>query len=332
MRLTIGSSRRKFLGECVAGLAYCGAAHALSRFSVLSTDKSRVVIAKDALLRGGGSSPDSGRLLKLLDRSMQAAYSSDTPLEAWKKVVRPGEVVGLKVNCLAGRGMSTNVVLVECICERLREAGVPQKNIVIWDRLSEDLESAGFGVASRQDRTRCIGNDALGYEEDLAIWGTVGSRLSKTLTQVCDVVINLPVLKDHGIAGVTIALKNMFGAIHNPNKYHPNVGNPYVADVNMFPAIRSKVRLHICDATTAQYEGGPTFMPQWTWPYNGLLLSTDPVALDAIGWQILEQKRAEKGLKPLSALNRAPIYIATAADAQHRLGTDNLKQIEQLEV
>ena len=263
---------------------------------------------------------------------MQALYSTDSPLAAWKKVVRPGEVVGLKVNGLAGRGASTNVLLVEMICERLREAGVPQNNIVIWDRLNADLESAGFRVTTRQDRVRCLGNDTLGYEDELAIYGSVGSRLSRTLTQLCDSVINLPVLKDHGIAGVTIALKNLFGAIHNPNKYHLNVGDPYVADLNMLPPIRQKVRLNICDALTAQYEGGPSYMPQWAWPYNGLLLSLDPVALDSVGWQILERKRAEKDMKSLAALGRTPNYIATAADAQHRLGTNDLSQIGQVEV
>ncbi len=94
-----------------------------------------------------------------------------------------------------------------------------------------------------------MGNDVLGYETaTLPVYGSAGSLLSKTLTQLCDAVINLPVLKDHGIVGVTMALKNMFGAIHNPNKYHPNAGDPYVADVNMLPAIRQKVRLTICDA------------------------------------------------------------------------------------
>jgi uncharacterized protein (DUF362 family) len=146
------------------------------------------------------------------------------------------------------------------------------------------------------------------------------------------VVINLPVLKDHGIAGVTLALKNMFGAIHNPNKYHPNAGNPYVADVNMLPAIRQKVRLSICDATTAQYEGGPTYMPQWTWPYGGLLVARDPVALDTVGWRIIEQKRAERGMKPLKEMQREPAYIATAADAQHRLGVNDPNRIERVEV
>ena len=73
-------------------------------------------------------------------------------------------------------------------------------------------------------------------------------------------------------------------------------------------------------------------MPQWTWPYNALLISQDPVALDYTGWQILEQKRAAQGMKSLPALGRTPDYIRTAADPHHRLGTNDPLQIEQLEV
>jgi uncharacterized protein (DUF362 family) len=261
---------------------------------------------------------------------MQALYDCDSPLEAWGKVVRPGEVVGLKVNCLAGRGNCTRPELVNAICERLRQAGI--REIVIWDRLNADLESAHFKIVERGSGIRCFGNDTLGFEDELAVYGSVGSLLSRTLTQVCDAVINLPVLKDHGIAGVTIALKSMFGAIHNPNKYHLNVCNPYVADVFMLPPIRQKVRLHICDATTAQYEGGPSFMPHWTWPYNGLLVGRDPVALDYTGWQIIEKKRAEAGMKSLTELKREPAYIATAADPQHALGSNDPQNIKVVDV
>ena len=162
--------------------------------------------------------------------------------------------------------------------------------------------------------------------------GNVGSLVSRTLTRTCDAVINVPVLKDHGIAGVTMALKNLFGAIHNPNKYHGNVGDPYVADVFMLPPIRQKVRLTVCDAMTAQYDGGPSYMPQWTWPFHGLLVAADPVALDAVGWQIIERKRAEKGMPPLKALHREPVYIRTAADARHRLGTNDPARIQKVEV
>jgi uncharacterized protein (DUF362 family) len=318
-----GITRRRILEACLTGAFVARAA---------GPEKSKVVIARDPSLRAAGGTPDSGRVLNLLDRALQAFTDSDSPIAAWKKVVRPGEVIGLKVNCLSGRGAATNPVLVEAICERLQQAGIPQKDIVIWDRLNSDLESAGYRVASRKDRIRCIGNDAAGYDTELAVYGSAGSLLANTLARTCDAVINLPVLKDHGIVGVTLALKNLFGAIHNPNKYHMNAGDPYVADVNMFQPIRQKVRLAICDALTAQYEGGPSYMPQWSWPYNGLMVARDPVALDYTGWQILERKRAEQGMKSLRELRREPLYIATAADSRHRLGTNDPKLIDLVEV
>ncbi len=315
-----GSSRRDLLRACLGGAV---AAHAAG------PSRSKVVIARDPLMGKSRASLDSSRVLKALDRAMLSLYSADAPVEAWQKVVRPGEVVGLKVNCIAGRGGSTSVVLCEAICERLRQAGI--QDIVIWDRSNQELEGGGFRVGGRKDGVRCIGNDDSGYEPELTIHGSVGSRLARTLTRVCDAVINVPLLKDHGIVGMTLALKNFFGAIHNPNKYHLNCGDPYVADVYMLPVIRRKVRLAICDALLVQYAGGPSYMPHWAWPYNGLLVSQDPVALDYTGWQIIERKRAEKGMKALRAERREPVYIARAADAQHRLGTNDPRSIELVE-
>jgi len=333
------ANRRDFLRTCALGAAALGSARAIhgGKLEPLPSfapdkpaEKSRVVIARDPMLRGSGSSLDSDRLLKLLDRALQSFYDSDSPQEAWKRVARPGECVGLKINCLAGRGASTTVKLVEVVVEHLQQAGIT--NIVIWDRLNSDLESAGFRIASSRPGVQFIGNDTGGYEDQLSIHGSVGSLLARTLTRTCDAVISLPVLKDHGIAGMTFALKNFFGAIHNPNKYHVTVGDPYVADVNMLAPIRQKVRLHIGDATAVQYEGGPSYMPQWSWRFNGLIVGTDPVALDAVGWQLIEQKRATEGMKSLEALKRAPTYIATAADADHRLGTNDPGRIERREV
>jgi uncharacterized protein (DUF362 family) len=292
--------------------------------------RSRVVIARDEKIRSAGTGFDSARLAQLLDHALQVSFDCNSPLEAWKKVARPGEVVGLKVNCLGGRGNATHPELVEAITERLRQAGITQ--MVIWDRQNSDLEHARFKIVERGSGVRCFGNDVLGFEEDLSIFGNAGSLLCRTLTQVCDAVINLPVLKDHGIAGVTLALKSMFGAIHNPNKYHTNVGNPYVADVYAFAPIRQKVRLHICDGLNAQYDGGPSYMPQWMWPFNGLLVSRDPVALDYVGWKIIEKKRSEAGVPSLRAQKREPMYISTAADAQHRLGTCDPQRIERVEI
>jgi uncharacterized protein (DUF362 family) len=335
MHWTTDTSRRDFLSKCLTGAAILRASGRIPLVAAAeqgsTAGKSRVVIARDAMSHGTGTSLDSGRVLSLLDRSMQVLFNLDNPTEPWKKLVHPGEKAGLKVNALGGRGLSSNLQLVEAICERLQEAGIKASDIVIWDRDTDELEHSGFLVATGGNHVQCFGTDRVGYEEDLVTYGTVGSRLSKILTERCDVLINVPVLKDHDGAGITAALKNMYGVIHNPNKYHPNGCNPYVADVNMLPEIRRKMRLTICDATTASYEGGPGYKPQYAWKNNALVVSQDPVALDYIGWQIIERKRAEKGLKTLDADGRAPHYIATAADAQHRLGTNDPKRIAMVE-
>jgi uncharacterized protein (DUF362 family) len=328
------NSRRDFLKQSLSGAAFLCVGGVMEPLAaaepVAAGTKSRVVVARDELLRGTGSTVDPQRMLALVDRAMQAL--GDHPVEAWRKLVRPGETVGLKVNSLGGRGISTNVHLVDAICERLQEAGVKASDIVVWDRDCSELERAGFHLAVGGDRVQCYGTDRVGYEQELSAWGSVGSCLSKILTRRCGVLINLPVLKDHDGAGVTIALKNMYGVIHNPNKYHPNGCNPYVADLNMLPEIRSRMRLTICDATTAMYEGGPGYKPEHSWNANTLLVSTDPVALDHTGWQIIERKRAEKKWKTLEAEERAPHYIATAADGDHRLGTNDVQKISLIEV
>jgi len=345
------ASRRDFLKKCVTGVAvlpaagkawaeqpraWRGGAEGMPLLAAAEqaapTAKSRVVVARDAMLRGSGTTVDSGRVLSLLDRAMQSLFDVDHPGEPWKRLVRPGVTVGLKVNTLGGRGLSTNVQLVEAICERLQEAGIKAHDIIIWDRDTDEMDHVGFHTSTADNRVQCFGSDRTGFEEDYATYGKVGSRLSKILTQRCSVLINVPILKDHDGAGVTVALKNMYGVIHNPNKLHPDGGDPYIADLNMLPAIKTKMRLTICDATTACYEGGPGFKPQYSWQNNALILSQDPVALDYIGWQIIERKRAEKKLKTLEAAGRLPRYIATAADAQHRLGTNDPRRIELVEV
>jgi uncharacterized protein (DUF362 family) len=329
------ASRRDFLKKALTGAALLGAGSGRGLLAAEPGEaqaKPRVVVARDPMLRGTGAAIDSQRMLALLDRAMQALFDRDHPQEAWRKLVHPGEMVSLKVNALGGRGISSNLQLVDAICERLQEAGIKANDIVVWDRGSDDLERAGFHLVMGGNRVQCFGTDQVGYEEELVSYGSVGSRLSKILTRRSNVMINVPVLKDHDGAGVTIALKNMYGVIHNPNKYHPNGCNPYVADVNMLPEIRSRMRLTICDATTAMYEGGPAFKPEHSWRHNALLVSQDPVALDYTGWQIIERKRAEKGLKTLEAEGRAPLYIATAADREHRLGMNDPRKISTVQV
>jgi uncharacterized protein (DUF362 family) len=334
-----GQSRRQFFTQCLAGAVACGTRAVLRASSQPDLPaKSRVVIARDHDLRGANTAVDPGRLQALLDRAVLALFegapvapTNERALAAWRRIAGPRDTVGLKVNTLGGRGISTHVDLVAAVCDRLQQAGVPAANIIVWDRDTDEMERAGFRIIVGGNGVQCYGTDRVGYEDDLSVWGSVGSRLSRILTRSCTVLINLPVLKDHDGAGVTIALKNMYGAIHNPNKYHPDGCDPYVADLNMLPEIRSRQKLVICDAITAMYEGGPAFKPEHSWNADSLILSQDPVALDFAGWQIIERKRAEMGLKSLESEKRTPHYIATAADSDHRLGHNQASQIAVIE-
>jgi len=294
---------------------------------IYGAEKSRVVIAHRNDLRKNRNVIDGDGVKKLVDAAIENLYQQNAK-SVWKKLFSKKDIVGLKVNCLAGKGLSTHYEIVDAVVERLQEIGIPAHHIIIWDRLDRDLERAGYKLYQGRKKPQCYGNNRVGYTSRLFQYGSVGSLLSRIIHDQCTAIINLPILKDHGIVGVSIAMKNFFGAIDNPNKYHDDIGDPFVADVNMLPDIRKKTRLTICDAITPQYEGGPPYMPQWTWQMDSLIAATDMVALDRIGWDIIEQKRKEKGIESLKEAGREPTYIATAADESHKLGTDDLERIE----
>jgi uncharacterized protein (DUF362 family) len=331
MRDDQGEGRREFLKTWVGAGVALGASDMRGALTQPAA-KSTVVVASDPLLRTDGAAVDPARMAALLDRALRG-FAGATGADPFRQLLHPGQVVGLKVNTIAGRGLSTNVVLVQAIIDKLRHAGIRANDIVVWDRTDHELARAGFELASSVggEQVRCLGTDGVGYEDAAESFGVATCRLSKILTRLCDVVINVPLLKDHGEAGVTLAMKNMYGVIDNPYRCHANGCNPGVADVNMLPTIRNKIPLVIADLTTVGYEGGPGFRPRYAWQYNGLLVAKDPVAIDYVGWQIIERKRAEQGLGSLEAVGRPPRYIATAADAEHRLGSNDPSHIAVVE-
>ena len=293
-----------------------------------SLSRARVVIVQSDSVRTTKNRFDAQVVEKVLDEGLRALFHGGTSTSIWRQLFSSEDVVAIKLNCIAGRGLSSNKEVVRAIVSGLRSAGVKSENIILFDRMGQDLRRAGYRISTVRGQVRCVGNDRIGYSRDLLMHKSIGSMVSRVVSEYATAIINVPVLKDHGIAGVSIGMKNFFGVIHNPNKYHINACDPYVADLCSHPWIKDKLRLTICDALTAQFEGGPPYMPQWAWPFNGLLISQDMVALDYVGWQIIEKKRKQAGLKSLREVGREPKYILTAADQDHRLGVANLKSIE----
>lgn len=291
-----------------------------------------VVIVQDANVFQGDEIVQSV-ITRMTAAGVQTLLNASDAVAAWQSLFRPEDVVGLKVNCLAGPGLSTHPAVAYAIAEGLQSTGIPAEQIIIWDKANRDLKRGGYTINTAKDGVKCFGTDALrggGYENEPAIAGQVGSLFSTILSRYCTAMVNVPILKDHDLSGVSIGLKNFYGAIHNPNKYHQNNCNPYIADLNTHPYIRQKVKLTICDALRPQYHGGPSFKPQWIWKFGAILFSLDPVALDAVGADILEQKRRAEALPTLREAGRHPEYIHTAAT--YGLGVDDLEQIHSVYV
>jgi uncharacterized protein (DUF362 family) len=333
------TTRREFMKEAATGAVAFGAMNGLAlahKVDAHTEPKSKVVIARDPALHGPDGKLDAARVSALLDRAVSTYTGNKRPADAWKRIINEGgaqdKVIGLKTNGLGGKGISTHAILVMAIAERLQQAGAKPGNILIWDRNARDLQACGLTINTNPDQVRCFGSDVSGFEDTIETWGSSHVRFSKILTRECAMVINLPILKDHSMSGVTFAMKNMYGVVERPQDLHAGGCNPGVADLNAFPVIRQKVRLTIGDAMTSVYDGGPGFRPEHLWQPNALIVGEDRVAIDQIAWGILDKKRTEMGLKALEAAGRPPRYIATAADSNHAIGVNDPQRIKLIEV
>jgi uncharacterized protein (DUF362 family) len=329
----ISTTRRQFLTRVggVAASAALGVDRLLAAVDLPASARPRVVIARDAKLALGKPEEQRELLRKLLDAALQKLTSVPDATAAWRQLFSSKDRVGIKVNTL---GLATQPAVADAIVAGLRQAGVLAENIVIWDRFDVELGKAGFKLNKTGNGVQCRGTDAerigRGYEDKIETSGQIGSSFSRIVAEDVDVLISVPVLKDHNLAGGSLGMKNFYGAIHNPNKYHDHNCDPYIVDVVSHRYIGKKWRLTVCDGVRAQYNAGPGMHPGFAWPFGGLLVGSDFVAVDAVAADLLDARRKEAGLKSLADENRPPRYIATAA--ARGLGEADLSKIERIEV
>jgi uncharacterized protein (DUF362 family) len=327
------TNRRQFLarsGTALASLAVPGLRRAWA-LDDSDPPASRVAIARDEALTRGMATEHDALLHKLLDAAMQRATGALDPPAAWRRLFKPTNRIGIKVNTL---GLSTQPVVVDAIVAGLRRADVPAENIIIWDRFDVELAAAGYKLNKSASGVRCFGTDAehvgSGYQRQIEDSGRIGSCFSRIVAEQVDTLICVPVLKDHNLAGASLGMKNFYGAIHNPNKYHDHNCDPYVTDVVSHRFIRPKWRLTVCDGTRAQYHAGPAYHPGFAWPFGGLIVSTDFVAADAVAADLLDAQRKAKGLGTLADDGRPWKHVVTAG--RRGLGTADLAKIDRIEV
>jgi len=215
----------------------------------------------------------------------------------------PSMRIGIKVNCL-NEMVPTSVALVKALVESLRESlDIDGQQILVWDRRLDEMVPAAprklfdaeeLGVRVVGTVNSAGSTSGPGYSEPIC--GEVAGRmprLSRIITDMTDATINCPVLKTHGISGVTAALKNIYGIIDNPGEYHDNLSDALPALYNL-PPIRNHIRLTILDALIAVTTGN-TDAPPDTYP-GRIVASRDPLALDRYAVDLVNRLRAEKQL------------------------------------
>lgn len=307
-----------------------------------ATYKSKVIGVKNKGIMSSGK-PDQKTVQKMMDEGMFALSGKKTTAEAWRNLFSPKDVVGIKINPIAGKKFSTRPEVVHAIIIGLVAAGVKENNIIVWDRFENHLTSAGYSLNKGSSGVRCYGTEeTAGYDkgsyyesedDDPTLRQETDTRsfFSNIVTQQVTAIINVPIMKNHGIAGVSLCLKNIaFGVVNNTARFHPSpyFCDPATAEVYAHPAVKDKVRLHILDALQASFADGPVDMkPRTIWKEERLFFGTDPVAIDRIGLDIIDKKRKENNYMPESHKAK---HITTAG--KKGLGIYDKNNIEFLEI
>ncbi len=266
----------------------------------------------------------------MIARSMLELTGEKKLKKAWRKFVSPGERIGLKINPVAGKMLSTSHEVVRSVIRQLEESGIERAQITIWDRREFELTDAGFTAENypgiRITGTEQMDKDGLYYgsdgklygehmiDKDWFYWADVEgeydeytipymvnggkySYFTRIITKDLDKIINIPILKNAG-ATVTLALKNLaFGSVSNTGRLHAQLWNETCAEVCAFAPLRDKVVLNIVDGLKGCFNGGPGANPQFFCNYHTVMAATDPVAIDRIGYDIVLAKRIAEGLQ-----------------------------------
>ncbi len=285
---------------------------------------SRVVKTKGAgVWEGDALSPAVVR--SMLDTSITKLTGKSDAREAWAALFSSDDKVAIKVNAFRNSLIWTHVPLVTAVTESLQDAGVPAKQIVVFDAYTTELTTAGFTENRDGEGVRYYGSD-YDYPDNFDL-GKDHIQLSPILTG-CTALINMPVLKSHMITGITFAMKNHFGSTQTPELLH-NPAWDKMAGLNALPPIKDRTRLIIGDMLEANLHYSGSY-PYWKPDYRGdsILMSFDPVAHDKVGLDVLTELLAAEG-SSVSLLDSAQRCLESGAALG--LGTNLAENIEVVE-
>lgn len=274
-------SRRRFLISTGAALA----AASLGTRALAGDDRSRVILIRDQAVMDKDGKIDTRTLERMIDQAVLTLFDASSPGAAWKKIIKPADVVGIKSN--GWRSLPTPPEVEIILKTRVLEAGVAEDKISIDDKTV--LRNPVFAKAT--------------------------------------VLINARPMRAHHWSGVGGCLKNYIMFAPKPSDLHPNSCEDLGSVWNL-PAVKGKTRLNVLVMLTPQFNclGPHHFDREFLWQYKGILVGTDPVALDAVGLKIFDAKR-KLYFKEDSPIRQARNHIR-AAEEKHRVGIANPEKID----
>lgn len=281
-------TRRDFL-RVTAGTAMAATLESGMLEEARAEQTAKVVLIRNAEVLGPQDKVQEEVLQSMLDQALKNLLEMDKPIEAWKKLFKSSDVVGIKSN--AWNRLPTPKELEAAIKRRLLDGGVSEKNISIDDR----------GV------------------------------LNNPIFQNATALVNVRPLRTHHWSGVGTCLKNYIMFVPDPSSYHDEGCSP-LGKIWTYPIVKGKTRLNILSVLTPQFYGrGANFFDRrYVWPYKGLVVGTDPVAVDTIGAHLLQVKRVAFFGED-KALDVPPIHIM-AADKKYHLGVSDLSRIQLIKL
>ena len=281
-------TRRDFL-RVTAGAAMAATLESRMLGETRAEPTARVVLIRNAEVLGPQDKVREEILRSMLDEAVKNLLGTNAPLEAWQKLFRSSDVVGIKSNAWAR--LPTPRELEAAVKRRLLDAGVAEKNIGIDDR----------GV------------------------------LDNPIFLKSTALVNARPLRTHHWSGVGTCLKNYIQFVPNPSAYHDEGCSP-LGKIWTYPIVKGKTRLNILSALAPQFygRGANFFDKRYVWPYKGLIVGTDPVAVDTVGAHLLQAKRIAFFGED-RALDVPPVHIMVA-DKTYHLGVSDLSRIQLIKI
>jgi uncharacterized protein (DUF362 family) len=223
----------------------------------------------------------------MFDRAIQA-------LGGMSRFVPKGSTVVVKPNIGwpgdVESGANTNPILVKRVVEACVQAGAAKVYVfdhTVGEKMAMCYERSGIGPAAKEAGAIIASGSDRRYYQKKTIDGA--ERLAEMevheLLLESDVLINIPVLKHHGGAKATIAMKNLMGCVWDRRAYHKLGLHECISDF----CLAHKPQLNIVDAYRVTMDNGPQrARPEDVQVRKMLLASADIVAVDAAAIRLLK--------------------------------------------